>query len=262
MWAIKIEKCKRQKMNLRYITCSDPREHNSVKSIIELAHLPLAEIAVQCHPSKMSSGMPRNVWFEQLLRVAKQTTHINLAMHINNEWAKDICVDGIIPEIILNWMQIEHRHNKPLVKRIQLNMPQTAADNIDAEKLAKIIHDFKHHEFIIQYNDKTKEAVEKLHNTGAKFSLLFDASGGNGVQPTQWQKPIYENHPMGYSGGLSPENVMQNLDNINHVVGDTPIWIDAEGKLKSQTLFEDKALFDVKLAQSYIRRARLWQKQH
>lgn len=32
-------------MKLRYITCSDPREHNSIKSIIDLAHLPHAEVA-------------------------------------------------------------------------------------------------------------------------------------------------------------------------------------------------------------------------
>ncbi|MFQ6703913.1 MAG: hypothetical protein ACLRFP_02410 [Alphaproteobacteria bacterium] len=41
-------------MKLKYITCSDPREHNSIKSIMELARMPNAEIAVQCHPSKMS----------------------------------------------------------------------------------------------------------------------------------------------------------------------------------------------------------------
>ena len=61
-------------MKLRYITCSDPREHNSIKSVIELAKLPRAEIAVQCHPSKMSVGMPRNVWFNQLICAALQAS--------------------------------------------------------------------------------------------------------------------------------------------------------------------------------------------
>lgn len=248
-------------MKLRYITCSDPREHNSVKSIINLARLPHAEIAVQCHPSKMTDGMPRNVWFNELLKAAMQIQRIHLAIHINNEWSNEICTRGIISETILNWIKIEKQHNKPLIQRVQLNMSKNTADNIDINAMRAVLYDFRHTEFIFQYNDKTKDAIEKLHKSGAKFSLLFDASGGNGISPSAWQKPIYENHPMGYSGGLSPTNVMQNLNKIKSVVGDDIIWIDAEGQLKSQTLFEEKALFDVDLARAYVRRANKWQRQ-
>ena len=249
-------------MRLRYITCSDPREHNSVKSIMELGQLPHAEIAVQCHPSKMSKNMPRNIWFNELLHEALHVRHLNLAIHINNEWANDICTKGIIPDILLNWMKIEKAHNKPLIKRIQLNMSQNTADNIDVCALRGVLYEFRHQEFIFQYNDKTKDAIEKLHNSYAKFSLLFDASGGNGIKPETWQKPIYESHPMGYSGGLSADNVYSNLNKIKSVVGDDFTWIDAEGKLKSQTLFEEKPLFNADLAKAYVRRANLWQRQH
>ena len=248
-------------MKLRYITCSDPREHNSVKSIMELSRLPRAEIAVQCHPSKMSNGMPRNVWFNELLHESLQTSHINLAIHINAEWAYDICTKGIIPDVLLNWIKLERSHKKPLIKRIQLNMPKEAADNIYIDGLRGLLYDLRYQEFIFQYNDKTKDAIEKLNKTHAKFSLLFDASGGNGLSPSEWQKPIYENHPMGYSGGLSAANVIQNLNKIKSVVGDNEIWIDAEGKLKSQTLFNEKPLFDTESAKAYVRRANIWQKQ-
>lgn len=250
-------------MELRFITCSDPRENNSIKSVLELAHLPRAEIAVQCHPSKMSDGMPRNVWFNKLLRVANNTMGVNLAIHINCEWANDICANATIPYQILEWLNLERVYNVPLIKRVQLNMPKTTAQNINAAALAQIIHDFKNHEFILQYNDNTKAAVEKLHRTGAKFSLLFDASGGTGKSPETWQKPIYENHPMGYSGGMSPYNVIRNLDKINTLVpADKWIWVDAEGKLKSPTLFDEKPVFDADLARGYIQRANQWQKVH
>lgn len=249
-------------MKLRYITCSDPREHNSIKSIMKLVNLPHTEIAVQCHPSKMSAGMPRNIWFNELLCATRQARHVNLAIHINNEWANDICTRGIIPDIILDWIKIERIHNKPLIKRVQLNMSKNTADNINTDALCGVLYDFRHTEFIFQYNEKTKDAIDKLHKTHAKFSLLFDASGGNGVSPENWQKPVYENHPMGYSGGLSPDNVVGNLNKIEKVVGDNEIWIDAEGKLKTQNLFEEKSLFDVELAHAYVRRANLWQRQH
>lgn len=249
-------------MKLRYITCSDPREHNTLNEIVELAKLPHAEIAVQCHPSKMSAGMPRNVWFNDVLRVARNERNMNLAIHINMEWADSICAKGVIPDIILNWMQITRLFNKPIIKRVQLNMPWATAININPDAVAQIIHDFPKHEFIFQYNKNTKDAIEKLHQTGAKFSLLFDASGGKGIAPSAWQKPVYETHPMGYSGGISPENVVDNLEKINCLVPENQkIWIDAEGKLKSGEKTEtEKPKFDVELAKLYVTRANNWQK--
>ena len=253
-------------MKLRYITCSDPREYNSIKSIFKLARMPHTEIAVQCHPSKMSDGMPRNVWFNQLLRESMQLSKpINLAIHINSEWANDICVNGHIPEIILEWIKLKW-HNKPLIKRIQINMPKQTAIDFNPDYVAAIISwEFPTQEFIFQYNDDTKGAIEKLHKTQVPFSLLFDASGGRGVAPKQWQKPIYESHPMGYSGGMSPDNVIGNLRNINQLVpGDSAIWIDAEGKLTDQTydLFGEKPQFNVDLARAYVKRANIWQHQN
>jgi len=253
-------------MKLRYITCSDPREHNSIESILKLARMPHAEIAVQCHPSKMSDNMPRNIWFKELLRESMQLSYpINLAIHINSEWANDICVNGKIPETILEWIKLQ-RKGKPIIKRIQINMPKETADNIKPDYMAGIIlWEFPKQEFIFQYNDKTKDAIEKLNKTLAPFSLLFDASGGNGVAPENWQKPIYENHPMGYSGGMSPDNVIGNLRQINKILpNDYLTWIDAEGKLKDQTydLFGEKPQFDADLARAYITRANLWQKQN
>ncbi len=247
-------------MKLRYITCSDPREHNSLQDIATLAKLPHTEIAAQCHPSKMSAGQPRNIWFNDLIQMAFNID-MNLAIHINQEWANDICAKGFIPETILNWIKLEKNTDNPIIKRIQLNMPAETATNINPDALAKIIHDFPNQEFILQYNNNTKTAVEKLHQTGAKFSLLFDASGGKGVSPDSWQKPVYKNHPMGYSGGISPNNVIYNLVLINRIVPkDDFIWIDAEGKLKSPNPANNKLLFDCNLAKQYIHRANLWQK--
>ena len=68
---------------------------------------------------------------------------------------------------------------------------------------------------------------------------------------------------MGYSGGLSPTNVVQNLKTIEKLVPDNQdIWIDAEGKLKSSDdLFDNKPKFDPELAKAYVHRANLWQRQ-
>ncbi|MBO7644955.1 MAG: hypothetical protein J6S57_01460 [Alphaproteobacteria bacterium] len=249
-------------MYLRYITCSDPREHNKISEIIDLGCMPLAEVAVQCHPSKMSDGMPRNVWFRDLLHAAYNVPSFNLAIHINNEWANDICVKGEIPAVLKEWIYARNSQSNPIIKRIQLNMPLETAQNINTSALAHIIAGMPRREFILQYNDKTKWAVEKLHQTNARFSLLFDASGGQGKQPESWQKPIYETHPTGYSGGISPDNVVHNLQLINTLVPkNTDIWIDAEGRLKSNDPFDEKPKFDIKKAQLYVTHAKNWEKQ-
>jgi len=249
-------------MNLRYITCSDPREHNRISDIVDLAKMPHAEIAVQCHPSKMSDGMPRNVWFQKLLKQFRDIQKLHLAIHINKEWADVICCAGKFPDVLLEWIKLRDCANRPVIQRIQINMPDFAVQNIQPDKVAQIINDFHRREFIFQYNDRTKDAIEKIHRTGAKFSLLFDASGGNGIQPQTWQKPIYATHKTGYSGGISPDNVIHNLRQINTIVSpDADIWIDAEKRLTSNNLFDEKNKFDVDLAKLYVKRANDWSKQ-
>lgn len=265
-------------MKLRYVTCSDPREHNSIESMVELAKMPNVEIAVQCHPSKMSAGMPRKVWFDKLLRVARNEAHMNLAIHINKEWADSICVHGKIPDIISQWINLKTSTGRPVIKRIQLNMPQTTAKNIDVNGMVMMLHYFHNREFIFQYKDSNVGAISNLHrvvsafnksvreNQQLNFSLLFDESGGHGQPPKEWHEPVYAEHPMGYSGGMSPDNVVENLEQINRLVPKCcSTWIDAEGKLKSPQQLPDgteKDLFDVNLARLYVQRANEWNNRH
>lgn len=257
-----------QKMHLNHITCSDPREHNTIESMMELAALSKAEIAVQCHPSAMSDGMPRNIWFGKLLREAKNVNFVNLAIHINAQWAIYIATMGEMPEILAEWLSLRRNDNTPVIQRVQLNLPteklQFSFSNAGyiVNNIANVINDFPYQEFILQYKDNiSKEIVSKLDDNGIYFNILFDESGGNGISPKKWKKPVLKNRLTGYSGGFSPDNVIQNLDTINRVVPKkTDIWIDAEWKLKSYKYSPTKALFDVDLARKYINRANIWQK--
>jgi hypothetical protein len=124
--------------------------------------------------------------------------------------------------------------------------------NYDA--VQKLFASNPHNEFIMQYNDRTKMAAWTLYEMGTKFSLLYDASGGRGIAPGTWNKPVYDVVPMGYSGGMSPENVVENLNQISSVVPKhrEDIWIDAEGKLKT----DDK--FDINRAANYVLAAEKW----
>lgn len=247
-------------MRLKYITCSDPREFNDFHDIVKLAESsPCAEIAVQMHPSKVSPGMPRNEWFHELCRYCVRDAHdINLAVHVNQEWCEEICRTGEIPMELREFFGL-YRKNlgfSPLVKRWQLNMSNTAVRDINYDAVKKLFLHNDDHEFILQYNDRTKNAAWVLYEMGAKFSLLYDASGGRGLTPDTWNKPVYDSVPMGYSGGMSPKNVVENLKQISSVVPKNreDIWIDAEGNLKTDNKF------DISLARQYITKAERWLK--
>lgn len=246
-------------MILEKITCSDMREYNEIDDIINLGkRYPMSEFAIQAHPSKFSGWMPRYVWFETLMH-ASRVNDINLAMHVNAEWRTKICRGNIPYEIKRMW-DMRRDNGKPVIGRIQINI-NGGKDSFRfyADKVADIIRAYPDIEFIFQYTPKQKNRIHALNKTGEPFSLLYDASGGRGISPDEWQAPIIENHKMGYSGGMAPENVAENLDKINLVVpaGDI-VWIDAEGKLKDL----DTKQFDPVRAEMYIQNALHWMEKH
>ncbi len=254
-------------MDIRYITCSDPRNHNTYEELFGLCKMdPRVEIAVQMHPGKVSPDTERYKWIKQLVDMMSDSITIqdvcNLAIHVNNDWCDDIC-NGTVPVALQplfnadRWYEQHMTRLQPVVKRIQLNMPQKTADNFNAHKLKTLIEYYEDKDFIIQYNARTKNAVQQLHKIGANFSLLFDESGGTGRDAGVWRAPVYPYfHYQGYSGGLSPENVAENLTKISRVAGAHAIWIDAEGKLKT----DDK--FDPKRAAEYIKNTLAWEQKH
>ena len=242
-------------MNLKYITCSDPREFNDIHDIVKLAKIsPRVEIAIQAHPSKMSRGMPRNEWFHELAQYVVRDKHkVNFAIHVNREWCDDICRTGKIPGELMEFFYVLNG-NQLLIKRWQLNVPRETIINTNIKSLGHLFESNKDRDFIIQYNVNTKNMVSDLFwHSSVDFSLLYDASGGRGISPDKWQEPVFPTISQGYSGGLSPENVQSNLDKISFVVpANHDIWIDAEGKLKT----DDK--FDIVRARQYILNAENW----
>ncbi len=251
-------------MNLRYITCSGIDKHNSIYDMFNLMQIDnRVELAVQAHTKKMSDGMPRNVWFNQVLDYAinNPKLYYNFAVHVNTEWCKDIC-NGYFPYELSLLFGKYNEHGKPLIKRWQLNIPAEFAEKTNINKVvnnvAELIENNSDRNFIIQYKPATIDIVRNLHRQTQNFSILFDESGGKGKSPVAWQYQPYNLLYTGYSGGLSPQNIKQNLSKIDHVA---PVnrytWVDAEKNLKN-----DNDLFDVQKAEQYIRAVLEWEKQN
>ncbi|MBD5388790.1 hypothetical protein HDR63_00865 [bacterium] len=242
-------------MNLRYVTCSDPREDTAISDALAfLRRYPMAELAVQAHPSKMSVGMDRRVWFEKLLDAAAGTYRTpHLTVHVNRDWCHAFCAGNLVPDL-QDWLQRTHKNGDPLVRRVQINVAGNDVPDFRPLAVAEIIQNFPAHEFIFQYTSPQGARIRRLADTGARFSVLYDASGGAGRTPRQTGRPFSFALATGYSGGIGPENVTDRLMKIAAKADEAPVWIDAEGKLKNP----DTNRFDLKLAQAYVSRAIYW----
>ena len=90
--------------------------------------------------------------------------------------------------------------------------------------------------FILSYNEENKEFIHRLYSRGLRgFDVLYDSSHGEGVSAKEWRGPAFfdEEILQGYAGGLSPDNVANELTAIRKVLPyNRSFYIDAEGRLK------------------------------
>ena len=82
--------------------------------------------------------------------------------------------------------------------------------------------------------------------SGSLTFNLFDLSGGAGTLPKKW--PQARNFYCGYAGGLSLDNLSEQLKLIEKSVGDRTIWIDVETHIRS----EDNKVFDLEKAERFL----------
>jgi len=120
--------------------------------------------------------------------------------------------------------------------RIQLNLEFGNMDGkFDPSILAKRVKGSPQWEFIIQYG-RDSESLLLLKDV-LNHSVLFDESAGRGRSPSSWHAPL-KGHFCGYAGGLTPDNLEQNLILISRVVGEQTIWIDMESGVRTDNLLD------------------------
>lgn len=246
-------------MNLKYITCSDPREGVKLDDLKQLTQIsPKVEIGMQSHPSTMTRGMDRHAWFNKFVEWAEhQTSPVNIAMHVNYQWCDAMC-SGKIPIEIARWMHLRNKNTgAPLIKRWQLNIGDSTK-NFNADEVAKLIEAFPENNFILPYNAKVADKIKQLYKTQATFALLYDSSYGYGISPEKWDAPVYTDVPMGYAGGLSQANIAGHLEKISKVLPPHyTTWIDAEGQLMKP----NTRTWDMERVFGYVKNALVWETQ-
>lgn len=243
-------------MLLKTVVCSGINENNDINNAIDfLKKYKNVEFGVQCSPKKAGYHTPRFHWLKEFLcKLNEQKIENKVALHLNEGFVVSFC-DGKVPHEISELLAIGQA-----TSRIQLNFKIGreffASGSVpDITTLEKTINTLSSHPVILSASQPNLPFIQKAYHRGIKFDVLFDDSFGEGVAPSTRKAPLFDHAFQGYAGGLSPENVIDELIKIAKVAKGT-IFIDAEGKLKQDGHFN----FD--RAEKFVQNALNWQKEN
>lgn len=164
---------------------------------------------------------PSPEWQRELLKVASQG--LQLSAHLCGRWVRDLVLKADP-----SWWR-EHDDFTKAFARVQLNFH--GEYHKAALEFVQTLREHPH-EYIFQHDGVNDSLISTFtHKDHLKVFPLFDRSGGAGVSPKEWPRPIW--HYSGYAGGLGPDNLEQELARIQEVTDGHRIWIDMETKIRS-----------------------------
>lgn len=225
-------------MKLRALGFCGADDSVKPEDLIDIAKsYPLVEFGVLFRPDK--EGTPRYAtrkWVEHL--AACKPKEMLMAAHLCGSRVNDILDnkgDDFVAEL-----------QKWGFGRVQINA--TAVNGVDTsnlggsvEAVAKLMLRFNSLEFIIQKNEETKALWQGLLDyfddsliLPTNMSLLVDESKGTGVLSSSWPKATDYAFPIGYAGGIGPDNIDRVISEVQEAAGGESFWIDMESSLRSR----------------------------
>lgn len=240
-------------MNLDRVTITGADNSIPAHDLVQLSmEYPFVEWGILV--SKSNEGAPRfpsGDWISHLLSKC-EGEQVKLSLHVCGRWVRSLLVgNNEIPPFMLS-----HQF-----QRVQLNFH---AERVGCEprRLHAALLALKPRQFIFQidgaYGNAHLEALYGENETSYVDAVpLFDISGGAGVLPGDWPKPQYMETPEqhvyhGYAGGLSPDNLADQLPRIGEAAGDCRIWIDVETHVRSP----NDVVFDLHKVERFLQIAK------
>ena len=197
---------------------------------------PFAEWAVLYSPQRAGTEgrYPSLDWLRRFMDMAANTG-IACAVHLCGD-AVDQFINGDL------WVT-------QFVDRVQLNFHQDKKPKNLAGIEAAMAR-FRR-PVITQHNQSNADVVRGIssHN----HQLLFDASGGRGVEIERFPSPIPGKRACGYAGGLGPHNISEKLPQIAAAAGRHAWWIDMEQRVRTA---DDR--FDLVAVEAVLKQTADW----
>lgn len=198
--------------------------------------------------SKNSNGnqrFPDKNWLIELLKLWEEHPELILSGHICGSWTREICQG--------NWSILDDlRSIADMFARIQLNF-HSYVHKIEHSPFLKGFEDQRLwlRQFIFQLDNVNNAILDLARTADIDAVPLFDLSGGTGVLPESW--PTARKFYCGYAGGLSPDNLKEQLEQIEKVCGEGPIWIDVETHVRTNEFLDlDKVEKFLEIAKPYV----------
>jgi phosphoribosylanthranilate isomerase len=255
-------------MKIKYVTLTGADDSTSIEEMFKLSEkYPFVEWGILFSRSK--SGVeryPGEDWVSELVE-KRFTAQANLSAHLCGGYVSD-AFKGFITFLADEDME-------ETFDRVQLNCYK--------ERLKKAYHSEKLWDAISRankpvilggnYTDEIKEIVDGTFLLHRGIAPLFDASGGHGKLAKNWASPFQAESQetgkpgadiwCGYAGGLGPENVVEEIQKIEQVVGnegissdgmfdESTIWIDMESRVRTS------GLFDLKKCEAVLKAVATW----
>ena len=214
---------------------------------------PFAEWGILVSEAAYPEGKPRfpsYPWLKDLSDLWEHNKDFNLSAHLCGRWVRQVC------KADWSWLRdVEDPSIWLAFNRAQLNFHSYVHKIKDQKEFIGQLRDGgfpKVAQYIFQLDDVNNEILDLAQAKGVRAAPLFDLSGGAGVLPEAWPdaRPGY----CGYAGGLSPDNVVQQLEAIEQVCGDGPIWIDVETHVRT----EDDQIFDLEKVERFLEASKPW----
>ncbi len=193
-----------------------------------------------------TTRFPSVQWMQKL----DESLRLRMSVHLCGWWVRRICAADLM------WLRTTYDIALLIgcAERVQLNFHGHFHELVrPLKKLAKeLTLWWPGKQVICQVDGANDDIVSNLYDLGARVAGLYDRSGGAGQLPEAWPGPL-RGIPAGYAGGLSAENVEEQLVIISELVDD-PIWIDVETHVRS----DNDQQFDLGKVEAFLKAAEPW----
>jgi len=207
-------------MKIECLTITGVDNQTPIEDIISLSEeFPLLEWGILLSPKSFGKiYYPDLQWIEKL---TSTSSSISISGHVCGIWLHDI-LQGRFPGEL----------NTLPFGRLQLNLAKYIPQ-VRIQNLKKSLP--RNRSFILQVGEYYLEGItlaNELHDAGYTVAILYDISGGAGISPSEW-KSFPEGLPVGYAGGLGPDNLESELTKLRPIVGNRSIWINMQAKIRT-----------------------------
>lgn len=145
-----------------------------------------------------------------------------VSMHVCGQWVRDLLRGR------LDWNSLPEV--RIVADRVQVNTH--AEELISTSRMMDQIEVLYGKQFIVQLDGVNDHLFDAAWERKLNVSGLFDCSHGAGVLPKDWPTPRDHSRYYGYAGGLGPENVVEQIENIRIARRNLDFWIDMEGRVR------------------------------